>query len=461
VLYKQDFVIRLGRFIDLISIIGLSTFILGSSLLVKTSKFPGWWALLPTLGGAFLILAGPNALVNRRILSNKILIWFGLISYPLYLWHWPLLAYSRIMESGLPSYAVRTISVFLSVVLAWLTYILLEQNIRNGKGNKAKIASLIALLIIIGCLGYKTYSTGGFSSRPVIRLMNLKFGSDFSDGMENMLNDCGIQDERAKDLFAVCAKDKRGNVKYALIGDSKAQALYPGLISPSGKQGRWLFIGGNGKNGAPVPLLPSDNLAPKFPLTAIAVDSVVANKEIKTVVLVTAIRAIFSLNDTSFNSANIKSYNHKYLSELVNSPNYELAFDGLSATISRLEKANKKVILVVDNPALPNPQDCLPRVSSFNLINKFLGNKKNKDCSISLNEFESEILLYKKLLSELKEKFPNVVEIYDPTFIYCNQNLGVCESTRSGKILYGYTDHISGYAAGLVGMGLNNFLNKK
>ncbi len=50
-------------------------------------------ALLPTMGTTFLILAGPLAYVNRELLSSRILIWIGRISYPLYLWHWVLLTY--------------------------------------------------------------------------------------------------------------------------------------------------------------------------------------------------------------------------------------------------------------------------------------------------------------------------------------------------------------------------------
>lgn len=56
------------------------------------SAFPGWWALLPTLGAFLVIAAGPQALPNRLILTNRAAVAVGLISYPLYLWHWPLLA---------------------------------------------------------------------------------------------------------------------------------------------------------------------------------------------------------------------------------------------------------------------------------------------------------------------------------------------------------------------------------
>ena len=50
--------------------------------------FPGWKALFPTLGALLVIWAGEKAWINRVVLSNKAVVFIGLISYPLYLWHW-------------------------------------------------------------------------------------------------------------------------------------------------------------------------------------------------------------------------------------------------------------------------------------------------------------------------------------------------------------------------------------
>lgn len=112
---------------------GLGALLLVVALLVtkESMNFPGWWALLPTLGTAALIAAGPTAFVNRRLLSNKPIVYVGLISYPLYLWHWPLLTYARIVHGDIPSVAIRVAMLALSVALAALTYHLLESPIRR------------------------------------------------------------------------------------------------------------------------------------------------------------------------------------------------------------------------------------------------------------------------------------------------------------------------------------------
>jgi peptidoglycan/LPS O-acetylase OafA/YrhL len=82
---------------------------IAAGLLVVTSAmaFPGWWALLPTIATAMVIAAGPSAVLNRTI-GTPTFVWFGLISFPLYLWHWPLLSFARIIRGSEPTLLRRT-----------------------------------------------------------------------------------------------------------------------------------------------------------------------------------------------------------------------------------------------------------------------------------------------------------------------------------------------------------------
>jgi peptidoglycan/LPS O-acetylase OafA/YrhL len=86
VLHRPD---RLPQRSSLASIAGFLLIASGVLLLNKDKAFPGWWALLPTIGAALVIAAGPNAWLNRNVLGNRAMVWIGLISYPLYLWRWP------------------------------------------------------------------------------------------------------------------------------------------------------------------------------------------------------------------------------------------------------------------------------------------------------------------------------------------------------------------------------------
>ncbi len=117
-------------FFNIISFVGCLLLAFGFWSITKEVSFPGMWAVIPVLGAVFIILAGPQAWINRTILSNKIAVWFGLISFPLYLWHWPLLSFARIVEGETPSRNILIAAVLISVILAWLTYRLVERPIR-------------------------------------------------------------------------------------------------------------------------------------------------------------------------------------------------------------------------------------------------------------------------------------------------------------------------------------------
>jgi hypothetical protein len=115
-----------------------------------------------------VIAAGPHAWANRLMLSSKPAVWFGLISFPLYLWHWPLLSLARIIESGTPAREVRIAAVLLSVVLAWATYRFLERPIRFGSaGHQATTRVLALLMLVMGCGGYLIHASDGVRFRAI------------------------------------------------------------------------------------------------------------------------------------------------------------------------------------------------------------------------------------------------------------------------------------------------------
>ncbi|VTU19080.1 acyltransferase family protein [Variovorax sp. PBL-E5] len=134
------------------SIAGLLLIGLGLVFIRSGKAFPGWWGLLPTLGAFFCLAAGPTGVLNRTLLASRPMVWFGLISYPLYLWHWPLLVYARILEGDSPSDAIRAGAMVASVVLAWLTYRFVERPLRRSE-NAAVVPGLVAPMVAFVVLG--------------------------------------------------------------------------------------------------------------------------------------------------------------------------------------------------------------------------------------------------------------------------------------------------------------------
>jgi len=147
------------------SILGVTLLVLGVLQITKNSPFPGFLGLLPVLGAVFIIGAGQRAWINHHILSNRLLVWIGLISFPLYLWHWPLLSFAHIMQGSIPTVEIRLITIFASVLLSTATYYLLEKPIRSNKFNRIKAITLVVLLAIVGFIGLNTYQRDGLTFR--------------------------------------------------------------------------------------------------------------------------------------------------------------------------------------------------------------------------------------------------------------------------------------------------------
>lgn len=131
-----------------LSIIGLILIVYASVTFHKSDLFPGWLALFPTIGAAMLIVS-KDAWFNRKILASKWFVWFGLISYALYLWHWPLISFTRILLEKEASLSLRILIVILSIVLASLTTFLLEKPLRQC-GKKVALLLLTVMLMMVG-----------------------------------------------------------------------------------------------------------------------------------------------------------------------------------------------------------------------------------------------------------------------------------------------------------------------
>jgi hypothetical protein len=107
-------------------------------------------------------------LINRLTLSSKWLVLVGLISYPLYLWHWPLLSFARILSPAEPSRATKGLLILASFALAWLTYLLVERPIRASKSRRTALA-LFALCAVIGTSGLIIRMQQGLPMRAINR----------------------------------------------------------------------------------------------------------------------------------------------------------------------------------------------------------------------------------------------------------------------------------------------------
>ena len=159
-----------------------------------------------------------------------------------------------------------------------------------------------------------------------------------------------------------------------------------------------------------------------------------------------ATRNLFNLKETEF------------LEDLEASPYFEVALDAVQNAINPLKSAGKKVVLLVDNPTLAFPEDCIQRQTSLAALNWFFPKKLNARCSLAYDRHLKMTQKYSELLRVLAQRNSGVVSVFDTTDILCDVTKGVCGMSKNDRLLYSYSDHISDYAAGLIGKELNGYL---
>ena len=110
--------------------VGCALIFIPMFILDSQSDFPGFNALIPCFGAA-LIIAFPNQGVITKLLSNKILVFIGLISYPLYLYHQPIISFMYFFDADLTSVEMFLGVTSISVLASWLTFKFIEMPIRK------------------------------------------------------------------------------------------------------------------------------------------------------------------------------------------------------------------------------------------------------------------------------------------------------------------------------------------
>jgi peptidoglycan/LPS O-acetylase OafA/YrhL len=118
---------------NLKSLLAVAALVVCFIFIDERQPFPGWWALLVCGSAALLVHVGPNAWINRHILASRPMVAIGLISYPLYLWHWPIISFEHIIVRNPPA-DLRIAGLLAGVLLAWLTYKFVELPVRRNKG---------------------------------------------------------------------------------------------------------------------------------------------------------------------------------------------------------------------------------------------------------------------------------------------------------------------------------------
>jgi peptidoglycan/LPS O-acetylase OafA/YrhL len=205
---------------------GLALIVIAAAVLNIHRAFPGWWALLPVAGSA-LLLSAPASRINRTLLSWPPMVWIGLISYPLYLWHWPLLVMFAIIKFEPLTLVDRELTLLASAALAWSTYRFVEMPLRFGERRRLKVAALGTGMAVVALAGALIYAGRGFDVRLPAEIRAMADVPEQTGQWR--VNKCLIDLSHQSNFAEECVERDRRPL-LLLWGDSTAGALMPGLF---------------------------------------------------------------------------------------------------------------------------------------------------------------------------------------------------------------------------------------
>ena len=392
---------------------GLVGVVAACFVISRSTPFPGWSTLVPVFGAWLLIAAGTGAGVNR-LLGHRVLVGVGLISFPLYLWHWPLLTYCRIFLGREPDAAIIVGAVAVSTGLAFVTYRWVERPLRFGPNPGAKAIGLAAMLFVTGGTIFLAFARDGAPSRidpgSMANWKPVRSWSVYGPGV----TPCTFNAGELSGTF--CGTTDAPTV--ALIGDSHAGHLFPGFWSSPDPRINRVVVMGAGACFAAQDYSPRVGCARELDRV---LDHLRRSPGIRTVI----VAGFWGIPQ-------------------FDSPAGQQLLQGHMKTFDTLKRLGKAVIFVVDNPGLPfNPDMCL----RIRPIHALWSPPIPDQCQAVDRSAMVSSVDYSKLVTALRRAAPEVI-FYDPTGAICPG--GRCNVFQGRELLWGDWNHVSTYGSRLV-----------
>ncbi|WP_345828769.1 acyltransferase family protein [Erwinia sp. HDF1-3R] len=226
----------------LMSLTGLALILIGFLWLTTEKPFPAWNALWPCLGSFLIILAGERAMVSR-LLSLKPVVYIGMISYCLYLWHWPIIVYSRMffnLAPGIRELTIVGLTLGLAVASRYLIEIPFRYRLSGFSPSRIVTASVVGLVLMASGSLYKGHlsnNAGQFSSEALMLAQYSQYKEmpdfDYQYRPGRCFVDGKSQEDKPFDRD-YCLKTSATAKNYVVIGDSHAAHLWRALSLAAG-----------------------------------------------------------------------------------------------------------------------------------------------------------------------------------------------------------------------------------
>ena len=435
--------------INILSLLGLSLLAYGIMNINKESIFPGTWALFPVLGSALVIFAGPNAWVNRYVLSSKLAIWFGLISYPLYLWHWPIFSFVRIMEEEEVNTGISVVAILVSILLATFTYYFVERPFRAYQTGKLKVSILLFVASTLIISGVSIFLMNGIPSRSEniqnIEHVEALFESPYTHyetyECKQYLHLFNIDKKLLRKVDGQCLTLQPKEPSILFIGDSHT-IHYANSLSQAGLSKSIAIIQGNNC----LPFSGHDFMQEVNcnDLYNRVISFLNQDKKIRTIYL----SAFWAKSISGGEGA--KGINWR-LADAPGENDIQSFLQNGRKFLNAALKNGRHVVFMHDIPILDfDIKRCFDvRPLRFTPNDNFI-----QDCSINVADYINSNGKFFATINLLLSEFPDV-ETYDPKNILCDQFK--CKAKINKKPLYYNGDHVNFFGSNFI---LNDMISK-
>lgn len=413
-------------------------FLIAGSIIFFTEhiQYPSIYTILPVIGSALLIIYSTKSTLSYKFLTFKPLVFLGLISFSLYLWHQPLFAFNRIFYGLDLSFFHKMNIIILAFFLSIFTWRFVEKPFRNKKiiNDKKTIFFLLTSTLIILVTSLLIYFSKINSVKsPLPENISQSFESQKANGCFD-INYAHIGNNKWFCEIGTNSKE----YSFAVIGDSHALSLKPALNEAGKKNNKkGIFAGFSGCPGLlGIDSIRSDQNIKNCNLLNKKFFDFVINKNIKKVFLIS--------RWTYYNTGNLENTNFNLIAKegtfFSNKDISKSAFVyGIKKTLESYKEKDVKVIFVHQVPE----QKFSPKYA----IQKSFDYKKNEvDISelfsyeINFNEHVEHQKFVRENIKKVKKDFPNLKEI-DFDDVFCN-NLK-CSLGSTNSSYYSDKNHLS------------------
>ena len=391
---------------------GLLAILCAVFLYDRETRFPGATALLPCVGAALILWTNGQSLTSvGNILALRPVVFIGLISYSLYLWHWPVLVFAKYSAIDPIPLSQRLLLLLASLILAMLSWKFVETPFRQRVILKTRpqiftfAGVSTTVLLLAGLAIFLLHGVPGRFSAAVLQYANGE--TDWG----TFRNELGPKEALNGDFTELGAGDKHQPINLLVWGDSFAMAVMPVLDDlckehsirgvAATHSGRAPLVGYETKSFA----LKKDNLVFNK-----AVMEFIHSKHVGNVLLV----ANWGIHDTAEESDKLRK--------------------GLVATLTALQNSGARIWIM---RTVPKQRWDVPRALALAVLH----GRNPEEISLPIAICRKELQLRDPIFKELTQKFCNLT-VLDPTALFEYSN-NLCRLEKDGKALYWDDGHIS------------------